>query len=239
VEEIYADDENFPAVKEEEKLIQSAMVIVDVHNGEILTMIGGRNINEVRGFNRAADAYRQPGSAFKPVVVYGPAIELGWGPGNVLDDYPGGFTVEKDFVNSDNAYRGLVTLRAAIQSSLNTIAVKLIERIGVENGIAFAKRLGITSLVESGRYNDLGPAIALGGVTHGISPIELTAAFATYANNGIYNKPFAIRRIEDYKGNVIYEHALESRVAMTPQTAYLMTDMLPHRADRRLRHLRQ
>ncbi|MCL1804381.1 MAG: PBP1A family penicillin-binding protein [Clostridiales bacterium] len=226
IEEIYADDENFPEVKDEDKFIQSAMVIVNVHDGSIQSMIGGRNINEVRGFNRAADAYRQPGSAFKPVVVYGPAIELGWGPGNVLDDYPGGFTVEKDFQNSDNAYRGLVTLRAAIQSSLNTIAVKLIERIGVENGIAFAKRLGITSLVESGRYNDLGPAIALGGVTHGISPIELTAAFATYANNGVYNKPFAIRRIEDYKGNVIYEHSPESRVAMSPQTAYMMTDML-------------
>ncbi|MCL2167083.1 MAG: penicillin-binding transpeptidase domain-containing protein, partial [Clostridiales bacterium] len=180
----------------------------------------------VRGFNRAADAYRQPGSAFKPVVVYGPAIELGWGPGNVLDDYPGGFTVEKDFINSDNAYRGLVTLRTAVQSSLNTIAVKLIERIGVENGIAFAKKLGITSLVESGRYNDLGPAIALGGVTKGISPLELTAAFAAFGNNGVYNKPFAIRRIEDHRGNVLYQHTPESRVAMSPQTAYLMTDML-------------
>ncbi|MCL1849369.1 MAG: penicillin-binding transpeptidase domain-containing protein, partial [Clostridiales bacterium] len=186
----------------------------------------GRNINEVRGFNRAADAYRQPGSSFKPIVVYGPALEMGWNPGNVLDDYPGGFTVEKDFVNSDNTYRGLVTLRTAVMSSLNTIAVKLIERIGVENGIAFAKKLGITSLVESGRYNDMGPAVALGGVTKGISPIELTAAFATYGNNGIFNKPYAIRRIEDHRGNVIYEHTPDSRVAMTPQTAYLMTDLL-------------
>lgn len=225
-EEIYADNENFPVVKDEGKFIQSAMVVTNIHNGEILMMIGGRNINEVRGFNRAADAYRQPGSAFKPVVVYGPALELGWNPGNVLDDYPGGFTVEKNFVNSDNAYRGLVTLRMAVQSSLNTIAVKLIERIGVENGIAFAKKLGISSLVESGRYNDLGPAIALGGVTKGICPLELTAAFAAYANSGIYNKPFAIRRIEDYKGNVLYQHSMESRVAMTPQTAYLMTDLL-------------
>ena len=225
-EEIYKDDENFPVVKEEGKLIQSAMTIMNIHNGEILMMVGGRKINEVRGFNRAADAYRQPGSAFKPIVAYGPALELGWNPGNVLDDYSGGFTVEKDFSNSDNSYRGLVTLRAAIQSSLNTIAVKLIERIGTENGIKFAKKLGITSLVESGRYNDYGPSLALGGVTKGICPLELTAAFAAFGNNGIYNKPFAIRRIEDYKGNVIYEHTLESKVAMSPQTAYLMTDML-------------
>ncbi len=225
-EDIYTHDDNFPEVKEEGKLIQSAVVVMKTRNGEIMSMVGGRNIREVRGFNRAADGYRQPGSAFKPVVAYGPAIELGWNPGNVLDDYPGGFTVEKEFVNSDNSYRGLVTLRAAIQSSLNTIAVKLIERIGTQNGINFAKKLGITSLVESGRNNDLGPALALGGVTNGISPLELTAAFASFGNNGIYNKPFCIRRIEDYKGNVIYEHIPESRVAMTPQTAYLMTDML-------------
>ncbi|MEL7624935.1 MAG: PBP1A family penicillin-binding protein [Clostridiales bacterium] len=226
-EEIYANDEKFPKVKGEGKIIQSAMVVTNVKNGEILMMIGGRNINEVRGFNRAADALRQPGSSFKPVVVYGPALEMGWNPGNVLDDYPDGFMVqEKKFVNSDNTYRGLVTLRAAVQSSLNTIAVKLIEQIGVENGIAFAKNLGISSLVESGSYNDLGPAVALGGVTKGVSPLELTAAFATFSNGGVYNKPFAIRRIEDHKGNVLYEHTLESHVAMSPQTAYLMTDML-------------
>jgi penicillin-binding protein 1A len=226
-EEVYADDEQFPKVNEEGKVLQSAMVIVNVHNGEILMMIGGRNINEVRGFNRASDALRQPGSSFKPIVAYGPAFDLGWNPGNVLDDFPDGFMVEeKKFINSDRTYRGLVTLRTAVQRSINTVAVKLIEQIGVENGIAFAKKLGITSLVESGNYNDLGPAIALGGITKGVSPLEMTGAFATFANGGVYNKPFAIRRIEDYKGNVLYEHALESHVAMSPQTAYLVTDVL-------------
>ncbi|MDR1193911.1 MAG: PBP1A family penicillin-binding protein [Peptococcaceae bacterium] len=226
-EELYANPEKFPNSNEEGKLIQSAMAVVEVNSGAVRLMIGGRDINEVRGFNRAADALRQPGSSFKPIASYGPALELGWNPGNVLDDYPDGFlNTEKKFVNSDRSYRGLVTLRTAVQRSLNTIAVKLIEQIGVQNGVDFAKKVGITTLVESGPVLDAGPALALGGLTRGVSPLEMSAAFAAFANGGIYNKPFAIRRIADHKGNVLYEHAPERRVAMSPQTAYLMTDML-------------
>ena len=113
-----------------------------------------------------------------------------------------------------------------MQNSLNTIAVKLIERIGVQSGVEFAKELGISSLVETGPVLDAGPSLALGGLTKGVSPLEMTGAFAAFANEGVYNKPFAIRRIEDANGNVLYEHTPEKHLAMTPQTAYLMTDML-------------
>lgn len=225
-EEVYANPDNFPKSKED-KIVQSAMVVMEAGNGEIWTIIGGRNVNEERGFNRATDALRQPGSAFKPIAVYGPALERGYGPGTVMDDYPDGYqTQEVKFVNFNNAYRGLTTLRVAVAQSINTIAIKMMETIGVQAGIDFAKNLGITSLVESGAVSDSGVSIALGGLTHGVSPLELTAAYCAFPNQGVYNKPYAIRRIEDYKGNVLYEHTVEKRVAMSPQTAYLMTDMM-------------
>ncbi|HCP14458.1 MAG TPA: penicillin-binding protein 1A [Peptococcaceae bacterium] len=225
-EEVYANTENFPKGKDD-KLIQSAMVVMEAGNGEIWTLIGGRNVNEERGFNRATDALRQPGSAFKPIAVYGPAMERGYGPGTVVDDYPDGYqTQEMKFVNYNNAYRGLTTLRVAVANSINTIAVKMQEKIGVQAGIDFAKSVGITSLVESGAVSDSGVSIALGGLTHGVSPLELTAAYCTFPNQGVYNKPYAIRRIEDYKGNVLYEHSVEKSVAMSPQSAYLLTDMM-------------
>jgi len=225
-EEVYANDNNFPKGKDD-KIIQSAMVVMEAGNGEIWTIIGGRNIKEERGFNRATDALRQPGSAFKPITVYGPALELGYGPGTVMDDYPDGYATKgQKFVNHNNKYLGLTTFRVAVAQSINTIAVKALETIGVQSGIDFAKNLGITSLVETGDPSDSGVSIGLGGLTHGVSPLELTAAYCAFANKGIYNEPYAIRRIEDYKGNILYEHTPKSRVAMSPQTAYLMTDML-------------
>jgi penicillin-binding protein 1A len=225
-EAVYSDDSNFPEVKGD-NIIQSAMVVMEASNGEIWSIVGGRNIKEERGFNRATDALRQPGSAFKPIAVYAPAVEMGYGPGSVLDDYPDGYvTQERKFVNDNKKYRGLTSFRTAVAQSINTIAVKALEAIGVQNGIDFVKNLGITSLVESGPTSDSGVSIALGGLTHGVSPLELTAAYCTFPNKGIYNKPYAIRRIEDYKGNVLYEHTPETHVAMSPQTAYLVTDML-------------
>lgn len=225
-EEVFNNPDNFPKGSDDKK-VQGAMVVLDVQDGSIVTMVGGRDIQEVRGLNRATDSLRQPGSSFKPIAVYGPALELGWNPGDVLDDFPDGYTTtEKKFVNSGRTYRGLCTLRVAVQNSLNTIAVKLIERIGVQAGIDFAKNLGITSLVETGPVLDAGPSLALGGLTKGVSPLEMAGAIAAFGNEGIYNKPFAIRRIEDSNGNVIYEHSPERHLAMSPQTAYLMTDML-------------
>lgn len=226
MENVYADPSNFPEGRDG-KLIQSAMVLMKASTGEVPALIGGRNINEQRGFNRAVDSLRQPGSVFKPLAVYGPALEMGYGPGTVLDDYPDGYnTKEQKFVNYNNAYGGLTTFRTAVAQSINTVAVKAMEMIGVQAGIDFIKRAGITSLVEEGPISDSGVSIALGGLTNGVSPLELTAAYGAFANEGIYNKPYVIRRIEDYRGNVIYEHSPETHVAMSPQTAYLMTDMM-------------
>ncbi len=227
-EKIYADEKNFPAGKEG-KIIQSALVILDPHNGEIRTLIGGRNVQGERLFNRAVNAYRQPGSAFKPIAVFAPALEKGYSPATVLDDYPEEYSTPfgpKTFVNYDGKYRGLVSMRTSLQYSINTTAVKMLQKIGVSEGINFSKNLGITSLVESGSSNDLGLSLALGGLTTGVSPLELTAAYGVFANQGVYVKPHAIKKIEDKDGNILFEHQPEERTVMSAQSAYLMNDML-------------
>jgi penicillin-binding protein 1A len=230
-EAAFADDSFFPKGKNG-KIVQGALVILDPHTGEIRTLVGGRNQQGERQFNRAVHAARQPGSAFKPIAVYGPALEKGYGPATVLDDYPQVYETPlgpKTFVNYDEktrGYRGLISMRTAIQWSVNTFAVKMLERIGVSEGFNFAKRLGISTLVESGKSNDMGLSLALGGLTKGVSPLEMAGAYAAFANQGIYIKPYAIRKIEDKDGNVLYQHKTIKTVVMSPQSAYLLTDML-------------
>lgn len=228
MEEVYNNPENFPAGTRNE-IIQSAMVVLDPHTGEIKALIGGRNQEGKRSFNRATQALRQPGSAFKPIAVYGPALEKGYSPATVIDDYPEVYQLSsgtKTFRNYDNRYRGLISMRTAIQYSVNVAAVKMLQEIGVSEGFKFAENLGISSLVASGSANDLGLSLALGGLTKGVTPLELTAAYGAFANQGVYVEPFVINKIEDRNGNVIYEHKTQKRVVMSEETAYLMTSML-------------
>lgn len=227
-ENVFADVSNFPPDKGG-KIVQSAMVVLDPHRGEIRTILGGRNQKGARQFNRATSATRQPGSTFKPIVAYAPALELGYSPATVIDDYPMEYQTPqgpKTFINYDKHYRGLISMRTAIQYSVNTAAVKMLEKIGIQEGFYFARKLGISTLAESGKANDMGLSLALGGITHGVSPLELAAAYGTFANQGIYIKPHAIRRIEDKDGNILYESKPKKSVVMSQQTAYLMTDML-------------
>ena len=228
IEEVYARDENFPAGGKNE-IIQSAMVVLDPHTGEIRGLIGGRDIKGKRGFNRATQAKRQPGSTFKPLVVFGPSLEMGFSPASVLEDYPRTYKVNgKDWdpQNYDGRYRGLVSMRTAAKYSINVWSVRMLNQIGIKKGIDFAERLGITTLVRQGNQNDLGLSLALGGLTKGVSPLELTAAYGTFANQGIYIKPSAIRRIEDREGKVVWENKQEEQRVMSEQTAYLLTSML-------------
>jgi penicillin-binding protein 1A len=230
-EKAYSNDKFFPPDKND-KVVQSAMVVLDPHSGEVTALIGGRKQEGERQFNRAVNAYRQPGSSIKPIVVYAPALEKGYGPATVLDDYPQEYSTPagpKVFINYDEktrGYRGLISMRTAIQWSVNTVAVKMLEKIGITEGFNFAEKLGITSLVDSGSANDMGLSLALGGLTKGVSPLEMAAAYGTFANQGIYIKPHVIRRIEDSEGNLLYEHKTVKTVVMSPQTAYLITDML-------------
>lgn len=229
-EEAYAQPNAFPNLKSKTgQEIQSAMILLDHRTGEILSLVGGRSYTYQRGFNRAVDMLRQPGSAFKPIVVYGPALEMGYHPDYQLEDAPVTFNVggqKYSPKNYDGKYRGMITMRTAVQWSVNIYAVKLANEIGIKNGIEFAERLGITTLVKSGRVNDLNLATALGGITKGVSPLEMASAYGAFANNGILAQHHIIKKIEDNVGNTIYEFRPKYNRVMKEETAWLMTDML-------------
>jgi len=231
VEKVLADPKNFPKAKYDDKGIiqpQAAVVVLDPQTGHIKAIAGGRDHKQKRQFNRAMDAVRQPGSAFKPIAVYGPAIEKGKSPTAVVDDSPAIFG-SHEFKNYDEKYHGLVTYRTAITHSYNVSAVKVLNETGVAKANSFARKLGITTLVsaeENRKYNDENLSFGLGGLTRGVKPVELAAAYGTFANKGIYVQPVAITVIKDREGHIIDQFKPKKTIAMKNTTAYLMTSML-------------
>ncbi|MCR4402829.1 MAG: penicillin-binding protein 1A [Firmicutes bacterium] len=206
---------------------QGAMVVLDAREGYIRAMVGGRGNDE---FNRAVQSYRQPGSAFKP-FVYTAAIQAGYTPATLLDDSPVEYSLpgQKEPwapVNNDEKFRGPVSLREALENSINVASVKLLDQVGIENAIKMAKAMGITSLVESGRRNDMTLALVLGGLTKGVTPLEMAAAYAVFPNQGIRAEPTCILRVEDPDGNVLERNTPAKTVVLNEQTAYIMTDMM-------------
>ncbi|HCF50888.1 MAG TPA: penicillin-binding protein 1A, partial [Syntrophomonas sp.] len=177
--------------------------VVETQSGEVKSIMGGRTYQAQRQFNRAISAYRQPGSAIKPLTVYGPALEAGLMPFNTLDDspisYKSGGTVWSP-QNYDGRFRGIITMRAAVQDSVNTYAVQTLDKVGIRAAFDFGRSLGLP-LLDSPGSNDLSLApLSLGGLTQGVTPVQMAAAYAAYANGGVYNDPHFIRRIVDAKG---------------------------------------
>jgi penicillin-binding protein 1A len=219
METVYADDNNFPDSNTGD-IVESGMAIVEPSTGQIKGLIGGRVYETRRGFNRATMLERSPGSTIKPLVSYGPAVELGYGAGTVINDSPltyGSWSPNND----DRQFQGRITMRKAIMASRNVCAVKMLMTIGVETGYSYGLKLGLP-LVES----DAVPALTLGGLTYGVSPLEMISAFATFANEGLYIEPYSITRITTADGEVLYSAVPEAREVFTAQTAYIMTDML-------------
>jgi len=224
MQEVYSNPDNFPRSGDGTP-VQSAMVVLDPHTGGIRGIVGGREHEVKRGFNRAVQARRQPGSAIKPLAVYGPALELGYPPATVIDDLPVAYRLTGGEVytpeNYDGRYRGLVTMREALRLSINIPAVKMLNKIGVEAGYRFAKNLGLPLTP-----GDRGLSLALGGLTKGVTPLEMAAAYGAFANQGVWVAPHTITKITDHEGRVLVESKPERRAVMSEQTAYLMTDML-------------
>lgn len=224
-EEALANPKNFPKSKDDDKGIiqpQAAVVVIDQHTGFVKALVGGRDHTQKRQFNRATDAIRQPGSAFKPVIDYGPAIENGKAPADVIDDSPTKFG-SHEFKNYDGRFHGIVTYRKAITNSYNIPAVKILKETGVSKAMAFARKLGITTLVDK---RDENLAIALGGLTRGVKPLELAGAYAAFANEGVYVQPTVITKVEDRDGNIIDQFKPKKSIVMKKTTAYIMTDMM-------------
>lgn len=223
IEEVYSNPANFPQ-SASDRLVESAMVVLDPHTGEIRGLIGGRQYTTLRGLNRATQAQRQPGSTIKPLVVYGPALEKGFTPATVIDDVPTTFPGSpKPFtpVNYDGRYRGLITMREAIRWSVNVAAVKMLHTIGVDTGFQFGRNLGLP-LKDSDRHL----ALALGGITSGVTPLQMAAAYGAFANQGVYVTPHTVVRITDSAGRDLVVNTPQQKVVMSEQVAYLMTDML-------------
>ncbi len=228
LEEYYANTNHFPNAG-----IQSAMAVTDVQTGAVVGLVGG--IGEKPGsltLNRA-NIPRQPGSTFKPIGVYAPAMDRGLiTPGSVFEDeakrYEGWTPRNYDF-----KYRGPVNVRRALRTSLNTTPVEILSQMGAQESFDFLTQdLGFTTLVKSEKIKgkvltDVGlPQLALGGLTKGATPVEMAAAYAIFANEGVYNKPHTYTEIKDKTGKVILSAELSSNQAITPTTAFMMHKML-------------
>lgn len=209
---------------------QIAFVALDPTNGHIKAMIGGRDWQNTQ-LNRATKAHRQPGSCIKPFVYTAAIDSHRFTPATVLVDeeieYPngnGGVWVPRNF---SKTFQGPVRLRPALEASLNTISVRLTDQLGVSTVFKMAQNMGLSSLVSSGELNDMALSpLALGGLTRGVTPLELTAAYTPLANKGIYSEPIAILKVTDSQGRVLLENAPKRRVVIRESVAYVVTDML-------------
>lgn len=204
---------------------QAALVSIDPRTGYIRSMVGGADFVESK-FNRATQAKRSPGSAFKP-FVYTAAMEQGISPGAILQDTPTTFQVWPNKWNPlgtwapknfDNKFRGPVTLRYALEKSLNIPSVKLLERVGIQNAIEVAQKMGIKSHLEPGL------ALTLGASE--VSVLEITSAFGVLANNGIRVEPTAITKIENRDGVVLYKHEIRENRVLDENVNAAMVDLM-------------
>ena len=212
---------NFPANASDGTRPQAAMASVDVHSGAVRAIEGGREYQVQRGLNRATQMRRQPGSSLKPLAVYAPAIEShGYMTASVLNDTPQKFGNYSPR-NSGNLYYGNVTIRTALKNSLNVAAVSLLNKIGVASARDYLQKTGIEL-----DDRDWNLSLALGAMTYGVSPVQLAAAYAPFANGGTFYAPYFIERIEDAAGSVIYRHEVNGSKVLSAQTAYLMTSLL-------------
>lgn len=232
LEETFKNTKLFPDSKEDANGVlqpEAAAVVIDHSTGEIKAVLGGRSEKVRRGLNRATQSLRQPGSTIKPLSVYTPALDNGYTVGTVLDDAPvtfGNYSPN----NYDRKFRGLVTVRTALQHSLNVIAVKIVQDIGVDRSMEYLKKFGLTTLVtryDNKRTNDENLAsLALGGMTRGVRPLEMAAAYSVFPNKGVYIKPISFTKILDKDGNVIFENKPEKEKVINEQVAYLMVDIM-------------
>ncbi len=206
---------------------QLALLTLDPQTGAIRAMIGGRGNDQ---FNRATQAVRQPGSAFKP-FVYTTAIKKNYSPATVINDMP--IPVESSRgtakaiwpTNFEDEYRGFVTLRTALANSINVAAVKMIQKVGVAETIETAEAMGIQTFQQADYAKDH-LSLALGGLNKGVTILQMATAYGVFANNGIKVEPYAITKVLDKNGNTIYKNHSKKDIVLSPEVSYIMTDLL-------------
>jgi penicillin-binding protein 1A len=204
----------------QEPIVQGGLVALEPHTGYLRALVGGYDFSRSQ-FNRATQAVRQPGSAFKP-IIYATAIQKGFSPARVMVDAPIVHEQADGKIwkpsNYDGNFWGLITLAEALAHSRNIIAIKLLESVGVKNVLEYARRMGIRS--------PMAPTLALGLGASGLTPLELTTAYNVFASQGVRHDPMAVRWVEDAEGQVLEKHAALGERVMSEQQAFVMTSML-------------
>ena len=215
---------------------QASFVLMEQSTGKVRAIVGGRGEKTAnRTLNRAASSKRQPGSTFKVLSTYLPALDTsGFTLANVMDDapykYPGTNKRVKDWDSS--GYKGLTSLRQGIVDSVNIVTVKTFQKVTPQTGFDYLLNLGFTTLVDRREtsdgqiYSDIQLPTALGGLTDGVTNVELTAAYAAIANGGTYIKPVYYTKIVDSKGNVLLQNSKSGKKVMKNTTAWLLTDAM-------------
>ncbi len=203
---------------------QSSMVIIDYNTGYVTSIAGGRGEKVVnRGFNRATDSMRQPGSVFKVLAAYAPAIDLSIVmPGSIIVDEPfevGNYSPSNWYGEN---YRGPSTAREGIEQSMNILAVKVMDMVGVDPAYKYLLNFGFTTLQDDNHLST-----ALGGITYGVTQLEVTAAYGAIANGGYYYKPTFYTKVFDHDGHLLLDNTEREPVQILKEsTAFMLTDMM-------------
>jgi len=220
MEQAYANDKLFQKDAKDGTKIQSSMVILDNEDGGVVAIIGGRDY-KTKDYNRATSPL-QPGSAFKPIAVYAEALEnKGYNPYSMLSD-------EKQCFgkycpnNYNNQYEGQVTMLDAIKKSKNIAAVSVLNDIGITNGMKMSEKLGMPL----DPTNDRNLSIALGGLTNGVSPVQMASAYSVFASGGLQHTTHSIIKIVDSKGTTVKEFKTKPKQVLKASTAYYLTKMM-------------
>lgn len=221
-EALFESGASFPDPADDGTPAQAALIALECNSGGICAVVGGREYQVQRGLNRATGMQRQPGSAIKPISTYAAAIEdYGFLPSSMVQDVQREFPGKYLPGNAGGSYYGTVTLREALSRSLNVATVDLADLIGISAVRRTLSRFGVPLSAQ-----DINLSLALGSMTNGLSPARLCATYCALANGGMRVEPRAIRRITSASGRLLYEAEAPKERAVSPQTAFLLTDML-------------
>ena len=214
---------------------QVSMLIIEPKTGYVKVWLGGRDMVVRQGLDRVATITNQPGSAIKPLVVYGPALASGrFTAASTIDDVPSAWPtgnpsnplyIPRNY--NPNTFYGYTSIRNGIPPSHNVMAVKLLEQVGIRNAIEWAEKLGIGTFVKSGAANDIGLASGLGGLTDGVTLIDMVKAYNVFNNNGVLVEPSSVLKITTREGSQVYQApGPKQEIVISEQLAWLMTDIM-------------
>lgn len=229
VDSVYQDASNFPTVKSSKgESVQSAVVLVDPHNGDIKALYGGvgkKNGNLI--FNRAVDALRPPGSTIKPLTIYGPALDQGLiSPTTLVNDSPDISLKGTSWFpkNASGTYSGVITIQQALTNSINTVSAQILDKLTPSVAFSYlTQRLGATNAIQADC--DYAP-LALGQLTKGITVREMAQAYDSFVNDGVFTYARTYTQVTDSQGNIVLDNPMKSQVAFKANTAWTMDYML-------------